>query len=91
MLPWSVPVRWTEPVFLLLPTLVLSRFYPWIPTEEASLTVYKPHTLIVVKIIIDFYFLLREGSLVLSEVYTANNYTCDRTMPSIPGHPGHLQ
>ena len=45
-------------------------FNPWIPTEEASLTVYTPHTLIVVKIIIDVYFLLREGSLVLSEVYT---------------------
>ena len=63
-------------------------FNPWIPTEEASLTVYTPHSLIVVKIIIDFYFLLREGSLVLSEVYTANNYICDRTVPSIPGHPG---
>ena len=66
-------------------------FNPCIPTEEASLTVYKPHSLIVVKIIIDFYFLLREGSLVLSEVDTANNYTCDRTVPSIPGHPRHLQ
>lgn len=64
-------------------------FNPCIPTEEASLTVYKPHSLIVVKIVIDFYFLLREGSLVLSEV--DNNYTCDRTVPSIPGHPRHLQ